>query len=136
MQAIFSSLLVLAIALISCDKPVEEIVYHFPVIEINHCGDTLINGQTVQICFDSVISDSRCPANANCVWQGESTVKLSMHMAGVQQSFKLSTLNSPPTFNNDTTISGYKIKLLSVFPYPGLNPQSPYIVQLSVSKQF
>jgi len=134
MRAILSSLVLFSIIFFSCDKPVEEIGYRFPVIEINHCADTSLNGQTVQICFDSLISDSRCSANANCVWQGEATVKLSLHTAAVQQSFKLSTINAAPTFKNDTTISGYKIKLLSVSPYPGLNQQLPYTVELSVSK--
>jgi hypothetical protein len=131
---LFSGLFLLLIIFNSCDKTIEGKEYQFPFIELNHCADTTINGQTVQICFDSLISDSRCPANAECIWQGESTVKLSLHIAGVQQSFKLSTFNNPPTFRNDTTISGYKIKLLSVSPYPGLNQQSPYTVELSVSK--
>ena len=131
---LLTGLLLLFAGFFSCDKPVEETRYQFPFIEINHCSDTTINGQTVEICFDSLISDSRCPANAECIWQGESTVKLSLHTAGVQQSFKLSTFNHPPTFRNDTTISGYKIKLLSVSPYPGLNSQSPYTVELSVSR--
>lgn len=135
MRAIlFSGLCLLFITFTSCDKTLERKEYQFPFIELNHCADTTINGQTVQICFDSLISDSRCPANAECVWQGESTVKLSLHSAGVQQSFKLSTFSNPPTFRSDTTISGYKIKLLSVSPYPGLSQQSPYKVELSVSK--
>jgi len=114
MRAILPSLLVLAITLISCGKPVEERVYQFPFIEINHCGDTVLNGQTVQICFDSLLSDSRCPANANCVWQGEATVKLSLHSAGVQQSFKLSTLNSPPTLKMTLP---YQIIRSNCFPF-------------------
>jgi hypothetical protein len=131
---LLSGLLLLFVGFISCDKPVEETLYQFPFIEINHCADTTINGQTVQICFDSLISDSRCPANAECIWQGESTVKLSLHTTGVQQSFKLSTFNNPPTFRNDTTISGYRIKLVSVSPYPGDNARTPYLVELSINR--
>ena len=126
---IFSS-----VALVCCDKPVEETQYTFPVIELHHCGDTAINGNIVQICFDSVLSDSRCPMNASCIWEGEASVKLSLHTGTVHQSFKLSTFNNPPTFRNDTTISGYKIKLLSVSPYPGDQSHTPYRVELSLTR--
>jgi len=130
----FSGLILIFAALISCDKTLDRTQYQFPIVELNHCRDTTINGRTVQICFDSV-NDSRCPANMECIWQGEATVKLSLHTDGISQSFKLSTLNRPPVVRNDTTISGYKIKLLSVSPYPGLdNSNTPYRVELSVTK--
>jgi hypothetical protein len=135
MRAIlFSGLCLLLIAFTSCNKTMEEKQYQFPFIELNHCADTTINGQSFQICFDSLVSDSRCPANVECIWQGEATVKLSVQGGGLHQSFKLSTFNNLPVFRNDTTLSGYKIKLLSVSPYPGLDPQLPYTVKLSVSK--
>lgn len=120
-------------ALFSCRKTFAERQYQFPVIELNHCGDTSIEGQTVQICFDSVY-DSRCPANMECVWQGEATVRLSLNTGSAHQSFKLSTLNHPPAFKRDTTLLGYTIKLLSVSPYPGSNPHAPYTVELAVTR--
>lgn len=121
------------IAMASCDKPVEETQYHFPIVELYRCGDTNIYGHSLKICFDSVY-DSRCPANMECFWQGEATVKLSLRTGNVQQSFKLSTLNNSSTFRNDTTLLGYKIKLLSVSPYPGDNTNTPYRVELSVTR--
>lgn len=124
---------VLLVTFFSCDKNLEGKEYHFPFVELNHCSDTTFEEHPVQICFDSVY-DSRCPANVECIWQGEAAVKLSLHTEGIQQSFKLSTLNSPPTFKNDTTISGYKIKLVSVSPYPGDHSTAPYRVQLSITK--
>jgi hypothetical protein len=134
MRTTLFSLFIFTVVLISCDKPVEETQYHFPVIELYHCADTSINGQTIQFCFDSVY-DSRCPANMQCIWQGEVTVKLSLQIGTNQkQSFKLSTLNNPPAFRNDTTISGYKIKLLTVSSYPGNNSHSAYKVELSVTR--
>lgn len=131
---LFFGLVVMFSLLISCDKPVEETQYHFPVVQLNHCADTAVNGQTIQFCFDSVY-DSRCPANMECIWQGEVTVKLSMQIGTNQkQFFKLSTLNHPPVFRNDTTISGYKIKLVKVSPYPGDDTNGPYTAELFVTK--
>ena len=133
MRLIIFSTLVLLIAFTSCDKTLEQKEYKFPFIELNQCADTTIEGQTIQFCFDSVY-DSRCPLNMECFWAGEATVKLSLRIGTSQkQSFKLSTLNSSPAFKNDTTISGYKIKLLSVSPYPGDKSNSPYKVELSVT---
>ena len=124
---------VLVITFVSCDKPVENVQYTSPSIELFHCADTSTNGNSIRICFDSLIRDSRCPLNANCIWQGEATVKLSLEVNGRKESFQLSTLNMLPTYRNDTTISGYKVKLLSVTPYPGDQSESPYRVQVSVS---
>lgn len=133
MRAILFSVLVLMfVALLSCDKPVEETQYQFPIIELNHCGGTIINGQIVQICFDSV-RDGRCPINAECVWAGEAIVNLSMKAGGQNQTFKMATLNAIAPFKNDTTILGYRIKLLSLLPLQGDN-SSPYRVELSVSR--
>jgi hypothetical protein len=129
---LFFGLIFMFVSLLCCNKPADERQYRFPIIELNHCGDTSIDGQTLQICFDALLSDSRCPINAVCVWQGEATVKLSLHANGTEKSFKLSTINNPPTFRNDTTISGYKIKLVSVSPYPGSDPHTPYRIELSV----
>jgi hypothetical protein len=135
MRTVLFSLAAFLITFISCDKPVEETQYQFPVIEINHCADTTINGNVVRICFDSLIRDSRCPINANCVWQGEATVKLSLQIGnGQSQSFQLSTFNNPPAFRNDTIVSGHKIKLLSVSPYPGDETTTPYRIQISVTR--
>ena len=102
-------------------------------IERYHCANTKINGETIRVCFDSLVSDSRCPANANCIWSGEATVKLSIQRNRQTQSFKLSTLNATPIFRNDTTVFGYHVKLLSVTPYPGENSQDPYRVELSIT---
>ena len=128
----FSVLLSLFTMLVSCDKPVEERQYQFP-LELYHCADTSINGSNLRICFDSLY-DSRCPVNMECIWQGEAIVKLSLQVNGQKQNFKLSTLNAFPNFRNDTTVLDYRVKLLSVTPYPGDNSQSPHKVELLVSR--
>jgi hypothetical protein len=132
MKAMSLFIFVLLITIVSCDKPVENVQYTSPFIELYHCADTSINGNSIRICFDSMVRDSRCPLNVNCVWQGEATIKLSLEVNGRKQTFQLSTLNTP-AYRNDTTIAGCKIKLLSVTPYPGSRSESPYQVQVSIS---
>ena len=135
MWNVFLLLFVFITTIISCDKRVETTEGQLPTVEIRHCANEVVNGNALQICFDSLIADSRCPMNARCVWQGEATVKLSLQIgANEKQAFKLSTLNNPPTFRNDTTISGYKIQLLKLSPYPGDGSNNPYRVEISVSR--
>jgi hypothetical protein len=131
-QMLLPALLVFIIA--SCDKPVESLDYISPSIKLYQCVDTNLNGTTVQLCFDSLVQDSRCPSTATCIWQGEATVKVSLKVNGRKESFNLSTLNQRPDYRNDTTISGYNIKLLMVNPYPGSQSQDPCTIQLSVHR--
>jgi hypothetical protein len=131
---LLSGSIVLFITFVSCDKPIEENQYRLPFIELYHCADTNVNGRTIRLCFDSLVSDSRCPLNANCVWMGEATVKLSLQAEGEKRSFNLSTFNHPPAFRSDTTVSGYRIKLRSVTPYPGDHSNTPYRVEVLISK--
>lgn len=67
------------------------------------------------ICFDSLVTDSRCPANAICIWQGVVVVKLSLIDDSSLKSFYLSSFKNNGSYPpNDTTIDGYKIKLINV----------------------
>ena len=78
-----------------------------------------LKGKNLSLRFDSVISDSRCPANVVCVWQGEASVKFTIIKNGTRDFFNLSTINMEPSFRKDTVIYGYKIELLNIYPYPG-----------------
>lgn len=81
------------------------------------CKDCLNtnNGQSY-ICFDKVLSDSRCPSGVVCVWAGEATAR-----------FKIEKYNSSPVFVDlqegvkDTVIYGYKISFIKLLPYPALD---------------
>jgi hypothetical protein len=87
------------------------------------------------ICFDAVVTDSRCPTNVVCVWQGYAEVKLRLVQGGENISFKLATINLNGALQNETTINGIRIKLLEVLPYPGnvgYNPND-YKVKLQIN---
>lgn len=67
--------------------------------------------------MDSVLNDSRCPTNVVCVWEGNAEVRFLFRVDGIQTDFVLNT-NGGSGFNADTIISGYRIKLLDLSPYP------------------
>jgi hypothetical protein len=67
--------------------------------------------------MDSVLSDSRCPSNVVCVWEGNAEVRFLFTVDSIQTDLVLNT-NGGYKFNSDTIISGYEIKLLKLSPYP------------------
>ena len=68
------------------------------------------------ICFDSVISDSRCPTGGVCVWAGEATA-----------CFKIEKYNNDAVYFNlkegekDAIVNGYHIAFIKLLPYPSVN---------------
>lgn len=86
-------------------------------------GDTLqlSYGQTItllpdnlEVRFDSVIHESRCPADVICVWAGMAEVKLWFRENQVEQTGLLNTLNEPGSI----TVFGKTVRLIDVTPYP------------------
>ena len=110
-------------------------------IELNFsdCKKGTIDGNDLTICFNAVVSDSRCPANAMCVWQGAATASFSLTKNGHSQNFNLSTITMPPNYTKDTIIAGYKIEFINLSPYPGTVPDpipdSQRKAELKITKQ-
>jgi hypothetical protein len=75
------------------------------------------NTRNVSLSFDSLVAECRCPSDVVCIWEGYASVALRFFSENKEQRFVLSTLNFNP-LRNDTTISGYTIKLIDVLPYP------------------
>ena len=67
--------------------------------------------------MDSVLNDSRCPSNVQCVWEGNAEVRFLFTVDSIQTDFVLNT-HGGNNFNSDTVIGGYSIKLLNLLPYP------------------
>src|SRR5512133_3191605 len=60
-------------------------------------------GMRNTICFDSVLTDSRCPENVVCIWAGEAIVRFKFNTYG-----KESRWVDLHAGTNDTIINGYK----------------------------
>jgi len=72
-----------------------------------------IPGASTRVTFVAVISDSRCPANANCVTAGEAVVRIDVWTDGHSSTHELHTGNMQPAKPADLTI-----ELVEVAPYP------------------
>lgn len=87
----------------------------------------------VSTSFTKVISDSRCPSDAICVWAGMAEVELSVETEEESRVILLATVGE----NNRIMVGGYLFSLGAVNPYPSLeNPiaQSDYRITLTVTR--
>jgi hypothetical protein len=85
-----------------------------------YLGETVTDcGKELSLTFVELVSDSRCPANVQCVWQGMVEVKLSINIQGRESTFHLSSEpDHGEKIPNSKVIEGYRIKLENVLPYP------------------
>lgn len=63
------------------------------------------------------VDDSRCPTNAQCVWEGLAQIEL------VFQSLATDTLRLNTMDNQSDTIENYVFQLMEVEPYPELDKE-------------
>ncbi|MFC2083623.1 hypothetical protein ACFLS9_01060 [Bacteroidota bacterium] len=97
--------------------------------------DTLHNyEEDIWITFDSLVSDSRCPMDVFCFWEGNAEIGFIFGNYGEELDFRL---NTHPDFKKEATICLYKIILVNVAPYPRsdtLYTPDSYSVQIVVKK--
>ncbi len=80
----------------------------------------------LRLTFVKLESDSRCPANAVCVWQGDAATRLRVQAGGNDVDTTLHTTLEPRLIE----VGGILLSLLEVRPYPGTTdqPATPRIV--------
>ncbi|WP_080057558.1 hypothetical protein [Spirosoma aerolatum] len=99
-------------------------------------------GSDVTVRVDS-IQDSRCPANATCIWAGQAKVKMLLSNDRDSTTVRLALGADPGVSNNkrpdstNVTLSSqtYKVILREVNPYPGTTPSNqPQTAVVQVTK--
>ena len=89
----------------------------------------------LEIRFDSVRSDSRCPIDVVCVTAGDATVAISVTPAAGGRVER--ELHTQPA-GAETVVNDYRIRLVSLAPSPRSNRQIPaddYVATLTVSRR-
>lgn len=76
-------------------------------VHVLAAGEDAQIGPATRLRFERVVSDSRCPAGAQCVWEGEVRIAMSLVSPGGTSAFELSKQE------NRTTVQAFKIELLS-----------------------
>lgn len=85
------------------------------------------NGRLL-LTFRSHGTDSRCPATAVCVWQGDVSVRIGARAGNSAAEAELHTGLEPHTL----TIDRYLVKVVGMLPYPGTTPTDPTPMALLV----
>ena len=109
---------VCAVALASCEKASSS-NSDYPYVYLNECITKNFNSGPVGLCFDRVLSDSRCPTDVVCIWQGTATAEFTFTESGNNHPLKLGLKSFPKIhFSSDTTVAGYKVEFVNLYPYP------------------
>ena len=75
----------------------------------------MTDDRSVQLSYVRLVSESRCPANAICVWQGDAAVQLKAEAVGVAVDTTIHTALDPKVI----AVGANSISLIEVHPYPG-----------------
>jgi hypothetical protein len=92
-----------------------------------------IAGQGLELGFSEVLSDSRCPRNAQCFWAGAATIRITVEKKpDRRETFTLRLPNS----DERVTYGRYSISLKDLKPYPEADRQQrreDYVATLVVT---
>jgi len=97
-------------------------------------GDSVLLNDEVLIKFTGVGSDSRCPVDVICVWEGNAEVKLKLKKGSLEKDVLLHTSLSPRSIVFD----GYEILLKEVLPLTKAGQtikQEQYSIKLIIKNQ-
>ena len=92
-----------------------------------------IAGQGLELGFSEVLSDSRCPRNAQCFWAGAATIRIWVEKKpDRRETFTLRL----PSSDERATYGRYSITLKDLKPYPEVDRQQrreDYVATLLVT---
>lgn len=115
------------VGLISCDRSVlnSDAQLDEPFWLLS--GDSkFLPSEQLEIGFDKLLTDSRCPENGICVWAGEAQVRLWLRKPAAERTFVTATIAGYVTAESTSSHAsvdtlGYRITLLQLDPYPNTN---------------
>jgi len=85
--------------------------------------------------FISVVEDSRCPTDTNCIWASNAKINIKISKGkSAAKTFELNTNLEPQII----TFAGYEIKLTNLTPAPATNiriNRNGYAATLTVNKK-
>lgn len=94
--------------------------------------------ETIQIRFDSILDDSRCPQGVQCVWAGRAIAGITFSQNGEMQNGAL-VMGDPAgtSYSNQATFGDFTVRLNQVRPHPvaeqKIQPKD-YSVELEIKK--
>ena len=129
---------IIATFLSSCEKrQIDNLNSNLPLdqeVQIAN-GFTLNNlEEDISLSMQSVVNDSRCPSDVDCVWSGDAEVNFVFRTNSTDNPFVLHTDLTP----KDTLIGDYTITLRKLDPHPvstAVISQADYKATIIVSRK-
>ena len=113
-QAIFGAGLLFWMA-VGCGRSMTQPNLDQP-FELRPGETATVVGPTLEITFEAVEQDSRCPTDVTCVWEGDATVKVALSQpSGPRQNVQLHTAGS---LGRTAAYLGYEVELRELQPQP------------------
>lgn len=100
------------------DGPIQVVGLDEP-FKIREGDSVALPSESLEVHFDAVVADSRCPANAICVWAGEAKVAISLADASGDE---IGTVELTLGANPDAAyanVGDHSVALMVLDPYPG-----------------
>ncbi len=98
-------------------------------------GMAVVQGEDLQIGFDRVLSDSRCPRGTRCITEGEAIIRVWLFKR--PRGRTENDLRTTPPSAAGALYEGYLITLVALEPYPEADRpirSSDYVVTLLVTR--
>jgi hypothetical protein len=96
---------------------------------------TSVDGEGIQVGFETVVSDSRCPKGAQCIVAGDATIRV--WLARGSQARETRELKTAPPNATQAVIDPYRLTLSALTPEPtidGTPRPSDYVATLVVAR--
>jgi hypothetical protein len=74
-----------------------------------------VESEKLEVRFDEVVSDSRCPKGVQCIVAGDATVRITVQKSSARSSHELHTSERA---GQEASVDGLTIRLLGLDPYP------------------
>ena len=99
-------------------------------ITIPYQSSISIGSENIQISFEQVKEEARCPYEWDCLWAGHSSIKLTIQRGNEEANLDMMVQGRCDKYcGNTLPFQNYNIQLLKVLPYPkddNYTPQSSY----------
>ncbi|HEX6736811.1 MAG TPA: hypothetical protein VF310_00930 [Vicinamibacteria bacterium] len=132
-QAIFGAGLLLWMA-VGCGKSVTQPNLDEP-FQLRPGQTVTVVGPALEVTFERVEQDSRCPSDVTCVWEGDATVRVVLSQPSrPPQSFQIHTAGS---LGRTVTYLGHQVELRELQPQPRSTaeiPKDQYRLTLAVRR--
>jgi hypothetical protein len=105
-------------------------------IAVNQCKTFTREEKSITCCLDSIIEDSRCPINAVCIWEGRGVARFKVSTQNTIHTIALATNKFTP-YRKDTTLAGFNIELMNLFPQSEVNRRlnyKEYVAEVKITK--